>query len=68
MQPIFVSRNAIGQMSLMRRAVGRREDGTANTTTHSAIIASPMNSNTNASTAAIPQQTARFVRKPLTVS
>jgi hypothetical protein len=36
---------------LMRRPRGRCEEGTANTMTQSAAIASPMNSNTNASTA-----------------
>src|ERR1035437_3753657 len=62
----FVLENGIGQVSLMCRAGGRR-DGTASTTTHSASIANPMNSNTNTSTA-IPQQTDRFVGKQLTVS
>jgi hypothetical protein len=58
--------NGTGQQSLRRRAGGRR-DGTASTTTQSARIADPMNSNTNTSTA-IPQQTDRFVGEQLTVS
>jgi hypothetical protein len=41
------------QESLKRRDE-RRPDGTASTITHSATIAKPMNSNTNASTAKLP--------------
>jgi hypothetical protein len=48
---------AIGQASLTRLADGRRDEGTAKTTTHRAKIASPMNSNTNASTAKSPNKT-----------
>ena len=40
----------------MRRADGRRCDGTASTMTQSPSIASPMNSNTNASTAIPPNK------------
>jgi hypothetical protein len=54
-----------GQESLRRRAEGRRQ-GTASTMTQSPIIASPMNSNTNASTAILPNENARVAGKPLT--
>jgi hypothetical protein len=63
---IFVAKMKIDQ-SLVCRAGRRRDDGTTSTMTQSASIASPMNSNTNASTVT-PRQTDRFVRKPLTVS
>jgi len=57
-----------GQKSLTCLPEGFFAEGTIKTMTQRAIIASPMNSKTSASTVNLPKQTVRFVGKRLTTS